>query len=209
MSTGRMSQLSVLIVDDHPHMVNIVRAIMRGFGVREFHDCRNSDAALEILQATPIDIVITDFAIRSLNGLELIKWIRTAGDSPNPYLPVIMLTAYAERSMVQRARDSGATEFCAKPVTPQDLYRKVCSVVNQPRTFARTEGYFGPDRRRKRLENPEDKNRRDDGGMAIVPPAAAPRNSKQIALETAATLLTGNLAPRDGVAPPRRNATQS
>ncbi len=209
MTNGRLSDLSVLIVDEHPHMVNIVRAIMRGFGIRDFQDCNSSDAAREALQAAPIDIVITDFAIRPGNGLELIRWIRTADDSPNPYLPVIMLTAYSERSMVERARDSGATEFCAKPVTPQDLYRKMCSVVNHPRAFARTSGYFGPDRRRKRSEKPDDKDRRERGVEPVAAAAPAPRRSEQAALETASSLLTGNLAPRDGVAPPRRNATQS
>jgi predicted metal-binding transcription factor (methanogenesis marker protein 9) len=58
-------------------------------------------------------------------------------------------TAYAEKSRVEAARDAGVTEFCAKPVTAVELYRKVCSVINSPRSFVRTKMYFGPDRRRR------------------------------------------------------------
>jgi response regulator RpfG family c-di-GMP phosphodiesterase len=72
-----------------------------------------------------------------------------------------MLTAYAERSKVEAARDSGVTEFCAKPVTTTELYKKVCAVINTPRSFVRTSVYFGPDRRRRKDDTFKGKERRE------------------------------------------------
>jgi two-component system, chemotaxis family, chemotaxis protein CheY len=96
-----------------------------------------------------------------VNGCELTKLIRTASDSPNHYVPIIMLTAYAERSKVEAARDAGVTEFCAKPVTATELYRKVAAAINAPRSFIRTSVYFGPDRRRRKDDSYKGDERRE------------------------------------------------
>jgi two-component system chemotaxis response regulator CheY len=87
--------------------------------------------------------------------------MRTATDSPNHFVPIIMLTAYAERSKIEAARDAGVTEFCAKPITATELYRKVCAVINTPRSFIRTSVYFGPDRRRRRDDGYKGQERRE------------------------------------------------
>lgn len=74
--------------------------------------------------------------------------MRTADDSPNPLVPIIMLSAYSERSRVTAARDAGVTEFCCKPITAKEMFSKIVAVINEPRPFIRTRTYFGPDRRR-------------------------------------------------------------
>jgi two-component system, chemotaxis family, chemotaxis protein CheY len=145
-----LERLKILVVDDNHHMVSIIKTILRGFGVKEFFDASKASEAFQIVRTTAIDLIITDFAMEPVNGCEFTKVLRTAEDSPNHFVPVIMLTAYAERSKVEQARDAGVTEFCAKPVTATELYRKVCGVINTPRSFVRTSEYFGPDRRRKK-----------------------------------------------------------
>jgi len=93
-----------------------------------------------------------------LDGIDFIKLVRGSSDSANRYVPIIMLTAHSERSRVMAARDAGANEFCCKPVTAQELYRKVQAIVDYPRPFIKTPSYFGPDRRRhndKKYEGPE------------------------------------------------------
>jgi CheY-like chemotaxis protein len=133
-----MERLKVLLVDDNGHMINIVKTILRGFGVKDFYDASNVAAAFKVICTTSIDLVITDYAMEPVDGCEFTRLIRTAEDSPNHFVPVIMLTAYAERSRVEAARDVGVTEFCAKPVTALELYRKVVSIINTPRAFVRT-----------------------------------------------------------------------
>ncbi len=142
-------RIKLLIVDDSLQMISIVKAIVRGFGVKDIHDATDADTAFRILQSTPIDIAFIDHQMSPITGCELTKWVRTSPDSSNPLIPIIMLTAYAEKRRVEDARDSGVTEFCSKPVTPKELYRKICAVVNTPRAFVRAGEYSGPDRRRR------------------------------------------------------------
>ncbi len=143
-----LSRLRVLIVDDNHHMINIVKTILRGFGIKEYFEARDAAEAFDIVRSAEVDIIVVDFLMNLLDGIDFIRLVRTAGDSPNPYVPIIMLTAYSERSKVEAARDAGTTEFCCKPVTASELYRKVASVINHPRPFVRAALYFGPDRRR-------------------------------------------------------------
>ena len=157
-----LERLKVLVVDDNHHMINIIKTILRGFEVKDFYDASNAADAFSLIRTTAFDIIITDFAMDPIDGCEFTKLIRTAEDSPNHFVPIIMLTAYAEKSKVEQARDAGVTEFCAKPVTATELYRKVCAVINTPRSFVRTSVYFGPDRRRRKDDNYKGQERREN-----------------------------------------------
>ena len=157
-----LERLNVLVVDDNQHMQNIVKTILRGFGVKALHEAVSASDAFALVRVTPFDLIITDFAMEPVDGCEFTKLVRTASDSPNHFVPIVMLTAYAERSKVEAARDAGVTEFCAKPVTATELYRKVCAVINTPRSFVRTNLYFGPDRRRRKDGTYKGTERRED-----------------------------------------------
>jgi CheY-like chemotaxis protein len=150
MDNRSFERLRTLIVDDNQHMINIVRVIMRGFGAKDFYEARDAAEAFDTVKHDGVDLIIVDYQMNLLDGLDFIKLVRTAKDSPNHYVPIIMLTAHSERSRVMAARDAGVTEFCCKPVTALDLYRKIVAVANSPREFVKTGSYFGPDRRRHR-----------------------------------------------------------
>ena len=104
--------------------------------------------AFDLVKSDAVDIIITDYQMDSLDGLDFVRLVRTADDSPNPLVPIIMLSAYSEKSRVMAARDAGVTEFCCKPVTAKEMFSKIASVINEPRPFIRNKSYFGPDRRR-------------------------------------------------------------
>lgn len=148
MADSVLARLRVMVVDDNHHMVTLVKTILRGFGIKDVFEAHDAVEAFEIMRSTAMDFLIVDIAMEPLNGIEFVSLVRTADDSPAPYVPIIMLTAYSERSKVSAARDAGATEFCCKPVTATEIYKKVAAVVNEPRPFVRTRSYFGPDRRR-------------------------------------------------------------
>ena len=148
MSNG-LSRISALLIDDNRHMITIVKTILRGFGVGRFYEAADAAEAFDIFRAEAIDLIIVDYLMDILDGTDFVKLVRTADDSPNTFIPIVMLTAYSEKSKVLAARDAGVTEFCCKPVTAKELYGKIVSVVNNPRPFVKTPSYFGPDRRRK------------------------------------------------------------
>ncbi len=165
--TQRMDRVRVLIVDDNHHMINIVKTILRGFGLNNFYEARDAAEAFDIVRSESIDLIVVDFLMDILDGTDFVRLVRTGEDSPNPFVPIIMLTAYSERSKVEAARDAGVTEFCCKPVTAKKLYRKVSSVVNNPRPFIRTPTYFGPDRRRRHNPNYRGEERRKNTAAQI------------------------------------------
>ena len=144
----QMDRLRILIVDDNAHMINIVKTILRGFGIKLFYEAKDAADAFDLVRSEALDMIIVDYQMELLDGLDFIKLVRTGDDSPTPFIPIIMLTAYSERSKVVAARDAGVTEFCNKPINAEELYKKLVSVIEHPRDFVRTATYFGPDRRR-------------------------------------------------------------
>ena len=157
-----LEKVRFLIVDDNVHMLNIVKTILRGFGALLVFEARDSAEALFRLRHDAIDIVVLDYLMGEEDGVAFLRKLRTSPDSPAPFVPVIMLTAHSEKLRVEAARDAGATEFCAKPVTAAELIRKVGAVIDHPRPFVRTERYVGPDRRRREDPNYPGPERRKD-----------------------------------------------
>lgn len=143
-----LDALDILLVDDNPYMRRIVGAVLRGAGVKNVREVGDGSEALTQMRDAPADIAIVDFAMFPLDGVQFTKLVRNSPDSPNPFLPIIMMTGYAERSRVMEARDAGVTEFVVKPVTAKALLDRLNAVIFHPRPFIRTETYFGPDRRR-------------------------------------------------------------
>jgi two-component system, chemotaxis family, chemotaxis protein CheY len=155
---SHLERVRFLVVDDNVHMINIVKTILRGFGATKIFDAKDATEAFHSLRHDHIDIIIVDYQMEVLDGIEFVQMVRGSSDSPNRYVPIIMLTAHSERSRVLKARDSGVNEFCCKPVTAMELHRKVVTIINHPRQFIKSPGYFGPDRRRhgvKKYEGPE------------------------------------------------------
>lgn len=141
--------LDVLLADDNSHMREIVTTMLRSIGVHHVRQVTDGSSALEALRQKPADIAIVDFKMLPLDGVSFTRLIRTAPDSPDPFLPIIMMTGHSERRRVCEARDAGVTEMLAKPVTAKRLLARIEAVIMHPRAFIKTDTYFGPDRRRK------------------------------------------------------------
>lgn len=142
-------KLAFLIVDDNANMVKIVRAVLKSFGVVHIYEAFSVAEALTLVRDYAIDIVMLDYQLGDMDGIDFINLIRQAEDSPEPCLPIIMLTAHTEKHRVHAARDAGVTKFCCKPVTAFEIYRKIVEVIERPRVFVRCPDYFGPNRRRR------------------------------------------------------------
>ena len=141
-------KLRFLVIDDSVHMRRILRTLLLGFGVREVHEANDGATGLDAFNAYAPDIVIMDWAMPMLDGLELAQLIRQPEGNASPFTPIIMLTAHSERRRVTAARDAGVTEFMVKPISAAALHHRIVNVIANPRRFIRTKNYFGPDRRR-------------------------------------------------------------
>lgn len=143
-----LERLNILLIEDDASMRALVRDILYTFGITNIKSAQDGSKAYAELRHFPADIVITDWIMEPLDGIDFTRMVRTAPDSPNPFVPIIMLTAHTSLKRVIEARDSGVTEFLAKPVTAKGLYSRMVSVIENPRQFVRASEYFGPDRRR-------------------------------------------------------------
>lgn len=141
------SRLRFLVIDDNGYMRRIIRTLLHGFGTREVFEAEDGAAGLEAFATHLPDVVITDWSMPVFDGIELTKMIRQPDTSPNPFVPIIMVTGYAERNRVFEARDAGVSEMLVKPISAKGLYARIAKVVLNPRPFIRTDHYFGPDRR--------------------------------------------------------------
>ena len=148
MRRPEFERISVLIVDDNRYMRHIVKSIMCAFGSRRIAEATDGADAFKVMHSLAPDIVITNWNMSPLDGLDFVRLVRTARDSPNRYIPIVMLSGHTETHRVAQARDAGINEFVAKPVAARTLYEKLQAVVVRPRPFIRAPHYFGPDRRR-------------------------------------------------------------
>ncbi len=151
-STG-FEGLKALIVEDNMHMRALLRALLNSVGIHDINEATNGKAAIELLGVRGTDLILTDLAMAPMDGLELTRHIRNDEDSSNPFVPIIMVSGHTEKHRVVAARDAGVTEFLAKPVTAHNLFSRIAEIVERPRAFVRCDTYFGPDRRRRQLEN--------------------------------------------------------
>lgn len=149
MPNYNLEKLSVLIVDDNVHMRLLVKTILNTLGIRLVATAEDGAEALKVMRGFEADFVICDWHMEPLDGVEFTKLIRNSDDSPNVYVPIIMLTGYTEVNRVMMARDAGVNEFLAKPVSATKLYQRIKEILESPRQFVRTPAYFGPNRRRR------------------------------------------------------------
>ncbi|HEU5019431.1 MAG TPA: response regulator [Pseudolabrys sp.] len=161
------NRLRFLVIDDNAHMRRILRTLLHGFGAREVYEAEDGAAGLEAFTHYTPDIVITDWAMPSIDGIELTRMIRQP-DGNNAFAAIIMLTGHSEKARVVAARDVGVTEFLAKPISAKGLYQRIMNVVANPRPFIKTETYFGPDRRRTASTNYSGPERRKGGKADVI-----------------------------------------
>jgi len=149
MSGYRFDRLRILVVDDNVHMRRLVTAILQAFGVLHIHEASSGESGWEQLREHNPDIVIADWVMAGMSGIDLVRMVRANPQSPNPFVPVIMLTGHTSLEHVQQARDAGVNEFIAKPVSVKTMMSRLSAVIEHPRPYVRTNGYFGPCRRRR------------------------------------------------------------
>jgi len=163
MSGYDFENLNVLICDDSRQIRSLLKTFLSGFGVKHVYEASDADRAFQEMQSIDPDLVITDWNMPPTSGLDFVKRLRLGDDSPNPYVPIIMLTGYTELYRVKQARDAGVTSFLAKPLSAQSLYKRLISIVDDQRPFVRNGKFFGPDRRTDRGAEYGGQNRRAPG----------------------------------------------
>lgn len=137
-----------MLIDDSRHMRLFVRSILLQLGCKKIREAVDAAEAFKEMQNFPPDLIFVDYAMEPLDGLDFVRLVRTAKDSRNPSVPIIMLSGYTEANRIAEARDAGVNEFLAKPVSVETLKKRMIAIFTRPRPFIRTKNYVGPCRRR-------------------------------------------------------------
>jgi CheY-like chemotaxis protein len=151
MSGVHYERLRALIVEDNPHMRTLLKTLLHALGVKQVYEASEGETGFKLLRELKPDFILTDLSMKPVDGIDFTRNVRSAQESPNPYIPIIMVTGHTERPRIMAARDAGVTEILAKPITAQNLMLRIAEVVDKPRAFVRCDNYFGPDRRRRNI----------------------------------------------------------
>jgi len=162
MSGYRFERLKILVVDDNVHTRKLVTTILQAFGIIQIYEADCGERAWTALREVNPDVVVLDWVMEGMSGIELVRMIRANPACPNPFVPVIMLSGHTSAEHVRKARDAGINEFIAKPVSVKTMMSRLVAVIEQPRPYVRTNGYFGPCRRRRGAEDYVGPERRVD-----------------------------------------------
>jgi len=145
---------SILVVEDNDSARRMISDLLRAIGFDRLLQARSSEAALALIEGHNPDILLLDWGLPGMSGLDLVHQLRRAAvveDArfPNPKMPVIMLTARQRSMDVTEARNAGVDEFVIKPFSTTSLLRALQAVLLNPRPFIMAAGYVGPCRRRR------------------------------------------------------------
>jgi two-component system, chemotaxis family, chemotaxis protein CheY len=117
------TNMDILVVDDASTMRRIVRGLLRELSLKNIREAENGSDALEELRRKKADLVISDWNMPQMTGIELLRAIRS--DSALKDLPVLMVTAEAKKENIMEAVQAGVNNYIVKPFSAETLQEKL------------------------------------------------------------------------------------
>lgn len=124
--------MKILIVEDSLTMRRIILNVLKqlGFQDNDCHEAENGLDALKLLEKNKYDIILTDWNMPKMSGLEMVKYIRME-DEFNKNTPIIMITTEGAKEEVISALKAGVTNYIVKPFNAETLKGKLESVMKR------------------------------------------------------------------------------
>lgn len=125
-----MSQLSVLVVDDARFIRDRVSAMVNEAFPNSFVDaCENGQEAIRAMQQRQFDLILCDWEMPQMSGLELLEWTRA--QKAYEATPFLMVTSRSEREYVLKAIQAGVNDYLGKPFTSEQLVQKMVKALSR------------------------------------------------------------------------------
>lgn len=145
----KIQGLGILIVDSNAYMRRVTRMMLVNLGAKSVFEAGDGLAALEVIRVHDPDVMVIEWDMPVLNGLEVMRIVRSPEVFPRPNLPIIMLTDAGTRGDVMEALRLGANEFLVKPTSPKALQERLLSIVCAPRPMVHIGDSYVPEPRRR------------------------------------------------------------
>jgi len=117
------TNINILIVDDFATMRKIIKNILLQLGFKDILEADDGTTALELLKKQKVDLIISDWNMPKMPGIELLKTVRKNEDLKD--IKFIMVTAEAQKESVVEAIKHGVNQYVIKPFTPETLKEKL------------------------------------------------------------------------------------
>jgi len=121
--------MNVLIVDDYKTMLRILRNLLGQLKFNNVHDATDGTMALEVLRSENIGLVISDWNMEPMTGIQLLREVR--GDDALKHIPFVMITAESKSENVIAAKEAGVSNYIVKPFNAETLKSKLVSVLGE------------------------------------------------------------------------------
>ncbi len=115
--------MKILIVDDQDSILRIIKGLLAELGYNDIRTASNGQKACIILKQEKIEMIISDWNMPQMTGIELLKYVRHDAQLLN--IPFIMVTAEAEKDNIVEAIQAGVDQYVVKPFTADDLKKKM------------------------------------------------------------------------------------
>jgi two-component system, chemotaxis family, chemotaxis protein CheY len=148
----KIQGLNILIVDSNAYMRRLTRTMLMNLGAKSVTEAADGLAALEAIRICDPDVVLLDWDMPVLNGMEVMRIVRSPGVFPRPNIPIIMLTNRGQRSSVVEALRAGVHEYLVKPTSPKALHDRLMSIVVKPRPMLQLGELYVPKPRRAKAD---------------------------------------------------------
>ena len=123
------NDLVALVVDDFSTMRRIVRKILKDLQFKEVFEAENGAEALKLLESTKVDLIVSDWNMPTMTGLELLKRVRA--DERLKGLPFMMVTAEAQKENIIEAIQAKVSNYVVKPFSPEVFAEKLAKIIPQ------------------------------------------------------------------------------
>lgn len=117
------SKMKILVVDDFSTMRRIVKNILKQLGYENILEADDGSSALNVLNNEKIDLIISDWNMPQVSGIELLKTVRTTENLKD--IPFLMVTAEGQKENILEAVKNRVSNYIVKPFTPQALMEKL------------------------------------------------------------------------------------
>ncbi len=119
--------MPILIVDDYKTMLRIIRNLLKQLGFNNVDEAADGATALQKLRQKDYLLIISDWNMEPMTGLQLLKEVRT--DNKLKAMPFIMITAESKTENVVAAKEAGVSNYIVKPFNAATLKQKLSSVI--------------------------------------------------------------------------------
>ena len=122
-------EMNVLVVDDAATMRRIVRSLLRELGIKNVREAEDGEMAFEDLKRQKADLVVSDWAMPKMTGIELLRAIRQ--DDALKDTPVLMVTAESKKENIMEAVQAGVNNYIVKPFNSKTLEEKLNKIFKE------------------------------------------------------------------------------